>query len=39
VATHIEEEWDRNYDDYKIIEKKYTKNNIQFAYDGMKIIV
>jgi len=39
VATHIEEEWDRNYDDYKIIENKYTKNNIQFAYDGMKIII
>jgi len=39
VFTHIEEEWDRSYDDYKTIEKEYGKNNIHFAYDGMKITV
>lgn len=39
VFTHIEEEWGRSYDDYKAIEKDYHKNNIRFAYDGMKISV
>jgi len=37
VFTHIEEEWGRSYDDYKVIEKEYRRNNIHFAYDGMKI--
>jgi phosphoribosyl 1,2-cyclic phosphate phosphodiesterase len=39
VFTHIEEEWGRSYDDYKAIEKQYRRNNIYFAYDGMKISI
>lgn len=39
VFTHIEEEWGRSYDDYKAIEKRHRRNNIRFAYDGMKISV
>lgn len=39
VLTHLEEEWGRSYDDYKTTEKQYRKNNVHFAYDGMKINV
>ncbi|UCB61317.1 MAG: MBL fold metallo-hydrolase [Candidatus Bathyarchaeota archaeon] len=34
IVTHIEEEWNRNYDEYRDLEKRY---NLLFAYDGMKI--
>jgi phosphoribosyl 1,2-cyclic phosphate phosphodiesterase len=37
VFTHIEEEWGKSYDDYKVIEGLYGRGNIAFAYDGMKI--
>lgn len=37
VITHIEEEWGKSFDDYIKIEKKYKKENIKFAYDGMQI--
>lgn len=36
ILTHIEEEWGKNYDDYKKIEKRYN-GKICFAYDGMRI--
>lgn len=35
VFTHLEEYWNRNYDDYKSIEKCY--DNVEFAYDGMVV--
>lgn len=35
VFTHLEEYWNRSYDDYKNIEKRY--DNVEFAYDGMVI--
>jgi phosphoribosyl 1,2-cyclic phosphate phosphodiesterase len=35
--VHIEEEWGKSFDDYKKIEEKYARYNLQFAYDGMKI--
>ena len=34
IVTHIEEEWGKNYDEYKNLEKEY---NLSFAYDGMRI--
>lgn len=34
ILTHIEEEWGKTYDEYKQLEDK---NNLKFAYDGMKI--
>jgi phosphoribosyl 1,2-cyclic phosphate phosphodiesterase len=37
IFTHIEEEWSKSYDDYKVIERLYRRENIAFAYDGMKI--
>jgi phosphoribosyl 1,2-cyclic phosphate phosphodiesterase len=37
IFTHIEEEWGKSYDDYKAIERLYRRENIAFAYDGMKI--
>jgi len=37
VFTHIEEEWGKSYNDYKAIERLYRRENIAFAYDGMKI--
>lgn len=37
IFSHIEELYGKSYDDLKKIEKKYKKDNIQFAYDGMKI--
>jgi len=37
IFTHIEEEWGKSYDDYKVIEGLYGRENIAFAYDGMKI--
>ena len=34
IVTHIEEEWGKNYDAYRNLEKEY---NLLFAYDGMRI--
>jgi phosphoribosyl 1,2-cyclic phosphate phosphodiesterase len=34
VFIHLEEYWNRNYDDYCALESKF--ENIQFAYDGIK---
>jgi len=34
IVTHIEEEWGKNYDGYRNLEKQY---NLLFAYDGMRI--
>lgn len=39
VFTHIEECFDKNYDDYCKLEKSYKEYKIRFAYDGMEIIV
>ncbi|MEM3783970.1 MAG: MBL fold metallo-hydrolase [Candidatus Bathyarchaeia archaeon] len=36
IFTHIEEEWGKSYDDYKVIEKQHQQSNIIFAYDGMR---
>ncbi|MEM3731684.1 MAG: MBL fold metallo-hydrolase [Candidatus Bathyarchaeia archaeon] len=38
ILTHIEEEWGKSYDDYRVLEKNYG-GRICFAYDGMKITV
>ncbi|MFH2046463.1 MAG: MBL fold metallo-hydrolase [Pseudomonadota bacterium] len=35
LLTHIEEYWNRSYDDYKELEKQF--DNIKFAYDGLRI--
>lgn len=35
IFMHLEEYWNRSYDDYKKLEKKY--KNVKFAYDGMTI--
>ncbi len=32
IMTHLEEDWGKSYDDYKIIEKG---GLVEFAYDGM----
>jgi len=37
LIVHIEEEWGKSFDDYKKLEEKYARYNLQFAYDGMKI--
>jgi len=37
LIVHIEEEWGKSFDDYKRLEEKYARYNLQFAYDGMKI--
>lgn len=37
LFVHLEEYWNRGYDDYIEIEKDY--DNIRFAYDGMKVKV
>ncbi len=39
IITHIEEDWGKSYLDYKELEKKYSKYNISFAYDGMEILL
>lgn len=36
IITHIEEEWQQNFDDYKELEILYN-NEIEFAFDGMLI--
>lgn len=35
VFTHLEEYWNRSYDDYLTLEKSH--ENVRFAYDGMVI--
>jgi len=37
LFVHLEEYWNRSYDDYLAIEKEFT--NIHFAYDNMQISV
>ncbi len=37
IATHIEELNGRSYADYVELEKKYKKNRLQFAYDGLRV--
>jgi len=37
VLTHIEQLWARSYEDYLSLEKKYAAQNLQFAYDGLRI--
>ena len=37
IFIHLEEYWNRSYDDYMALEKKM--ENIRFAYDGMQITV
>ena len=37
VFVHLEEYWNRSYDDYKQIESQYP--HIRFAYDGMQLRV
>jgi len=37
VFTHIEEDWDRSFDDYRRMEYQLKEFNIKFAYDGMMI--
>lgn len=35
LFVHLEEYWNRSYDDYLEIEKRF--ENVQFAYDGMQL--
>ena len=35
LFVHLEEYWNRSYDDYLILEKQHT--GIQFAHDGMRV--
>ncbi|MGB5156198.1 MBL fold metallo-hydrolase [Desulfobacterium sp. N47] len=37
LFTHIEEYWNRSYDDYKKLEKQF--DNVRFAYDGLQISI
>jgi phosphoribosyl 1,2-cyclic phosphate phosphodiesterase len=37
VFMHIEEAWERSYDDYKRMEDELREFNVEFAYDGMRI--
>jgi phosphoribosyl 1,2-cyclic phosphate phosphodiesterase len=37
IFVHLEEYWNRSYDDYKTLESDY--NNITFSYDGMQFVV
>ncbi|MFC1971127.1 MBL fold metallo-hydrolase [Chloroflexota bacterium] len=37
VFVHLEEYWNRSYDDYHLLEAK--NSNIHFAYDGMELQV
>jgi len=34
IVTHIEEEWGKNYDEYRSLEMEY---DLLFAYDGMRV--
>jgi len=35
--THIEQLWDRSYEDYLELEKKHNGHKLEFAYDGLRI--
>lgn len=35
IFMHIEEDWDRSFDDYRRMEYQLKEFNIKFAYDGM----
>jgi phosphoribosyl 1,2-cyclic phosphate phosphodiesterase len=37
LFTHLEEYWNRSYDDYRALEAK--NSGIRFAYDGMQVMV
>jgi phosphoribosyl 1,2-cyclic phosphate phosphodiesterase len=37
LFVHMEEYWNRGYDDYRAMEREF--NNMQFAYDGMRVRV
>ena len=37
IFTHLEEYWNRSYDDYRALEAK--NRRIRFAYDGMRLTV
>ncbi len=37
LFVHMEEYWNRGYDDYLAMEKEF--DNMQFAYDGMRVTV
>ena len=37
VLTHIEQLWARSYEDYLELEKKHHGQELQFAYDGLRI--
>jgi phosphoribosyl 1,2-cyclic phosphate phosphodiesterase len=37
LFIHLEEYWNRSYDDYLAIQKEF--ENIQFAYDGMRVTI
>ena len=37
LFVHLEEYWNRSYDDYATIEKKY--DHLAFAHDGMEMLV
>jgi len=37
VLTHIEQLWDRSYEDYLELEKKHNGHKLEFAYDGLRI--
>jgi phosphoribosyl 1,2-cyclic phosphate phosphodiesterase len=37
LFVHMEEYWNRGYDDYRAMEREF--DNVQFAYDGMRVRV
>jgi phosphoribosyl 1,2-cyclic phosphate phosphodiesterase len=37
LFVHMEEYWNRGYDDYAVLEKKW--DNVRFSYDGMHLTV
>lgn len=37
LFVHLEEYWNRSYEDYKELEERYT--DIAFAYDGMGMTI
>jgi len=37
LFTHLEEYWNRGYDDYREMEEKF--ENVRFAYDGMQVSI